>query len=69
MIAVSENTGSAPLIDSSVIRDRVSDGSIWREKGSLDPRFDTKLRKPRPDRGGSDTRWSEKVPQAQRAIH
>jgi len=33
MVAASGNTGSAPLIDSKVIRDRVSDISGWSEKG------------------------------------
>ena len=32
-IAVSGNTGSAPLISSKVICDRASDGSVWSEKG------------------------------------
>jgi len=33
MVVVSENTGSAPLISSEVIWDRVSDGSVRSEKG------------------------------------
>jgi len=33
MVVVSGNTGSAPLIDSKVIRDRASDGSVWSEEG------------------------------------
>jgi len=32
-IAISGNTSSAPLIGSTVIRDRASDGSVWSEKG------------------------------------
>ena len=42
MVAVSGNTGSAPLIGSKVIRDRVSNESVWSEKGSSDPRPDAK---------------------------
>jgi len=42
MVAVSGNTGSAPLIGSEVIRDRESNGSIWSEKGTSDPRSDAK---------------------------
>jgi len=42
MVAVSGNTGSTPLIGSKVIRDRASDGFVWSEKGSLDPRSDAK---------------------------
>jgi len=34
MVAVSGNTGSAPLIGPrKVIRDRASNGSVWSEKG------------------------------------
>jgi len=42
-VAVSGNTGSAPLIDSRVIRDYTSDGSVWSETGSSDLRSDAKL--------------------------
>ena len=51
MVAVSGNTSSAPLIGSKDIQDRVSDGSVWSEKGPSDPRSDAK----------SDTNcvWSE----------
>jgi len=34
MVAVSGNTGSAPLIGSKVIWDRLSNGSVRSEKGS-----------------------------------
>jgi len=34
MVAVSGNTGSAPLARPKVSRDRASDGSIWSKKGS-----------------------------------
>jgi len=34
MVAVSGNTGSAPLIGSKVIRDRAFGGSIWSENGT-----------------------------------
>jgi len=33
MVVVSGNTGSAPLIGSKVIQDRVYDGFVWSEKG------------------------------------
>jgi len=36
------DTGRAPLIGFNVIWDRASDGSVWREKGSSDPRSDAK---------------------------
>ena len=67
MVVVSRNTGSAPLIGSTVIRDRVSDRSIWGEKESSDPRSDAKLRPAwgRLDarwRGRPDARWSGKAP-------
>jgi len=42
MVDVSRNTGSAPLIGSKVIRDRAPGGSVWRKKGSSDPRSDAK---------------------------
>jgi len=42
MVFVSGNTGSAPLIDSKVIRDRAYNRSVWNENGSSEPRSDTK---------------------------
>jgi len=42
MVTISGNTDSAPLIGSEVIQNCRSDGSVWSEKGSSDPRFDTK---------------------------
>ena len=33
MVAVSGNTGSAPLIGSKVIWEHTSGGSVWSEKG------------------------------------
>jgi len=41
-IAVSGNTGLAPLIGSKLVSDRALDGSVWREKGFSDPKSDTK---------------------------
>jgi len=35
-------TGSVPLIGSNVIQDRASDEPMWSERGSSDPRSDTK---------------------------
>jgi len=35
MVVVSGNTGLAQLIGSKIIRDRVSVGSIWSEKGAF----------------------------------
>jgi len=37
MVAVSVNTGSAPLIGSQVIRDHASNGSVWSDKTGRTP--------------------------------
>ena len=62
MVVVSGNTGSAPLIGSTVIRDRACDGSVWSEKG---PRIHPT---PEPDQSCVQSEvdkmpeWSRKAP-------
>jgi len=57
MVAVSGNTGLAPLIGSNVIRDRASDESVWREKGPSDMSYARARPVLRPPvRGGPDVR-------------
>ena len=54
MVVVSGNTGSAPLIGSKVVRDRVPNRSVWSEKGPrIRPTPEPDLR---PVRGGPDAR-------------
>ena len=62
MVVISGNTGSAPLIGSKVIQDRVSDESVWIKEG---PRI-----RPTPEPNQSCVRseadqtleWSETAP-------
>ena len=66
MVAVSGNTGSAPLSGSKVIRDRASDESLWRFHSIFGGKTSVSSVRSEADQ---TSEWSEKAPLVTGAIN